>query len=247
MTAITAIGASVSDAPATTVTRKRKWPRYLLKGAGVLAAMLMASHYLWVASGSNQWELAKDQDGIKVWTLKTPGTGLVKVKATTQIQSKLGGMVKLLEDLDSCADASCYDGRIIQPIESVPGRYAAFVTYKFDLPGMKTRQYVLLQQHHQDANTRELRLELLAAPNSIAPDDCCVRVTHLHNKWRIVPRADDRLEVELIQDTDIGGLPYFIANVGLIEGTFAIFRSIQGLMDMPKYRDARIESVQELT
>lgn len=247
MTAITATGQTLTDEPAATAKRKRRWPGYLFTGAAILAAVLLISHWAWVGSGSSQWQLAKDQDGIKVWTLKTPGSALVKVKATTQVQSKLAGMVKLLEDLDSCVDASCYDGRIIESVESVPGRYAAFVTYKFDLPGLKTRQYVLFQQHHQDASTKELRLELVAAPNTLAPDDCCVRVSHLHNKWHIVPRANDQLDVELIQDTDIGGLPYFIANVGLVEGTFAIFRGIQDLMNKEKYRDARIESIQELT
>lgn len=246
MEAIAANSASMTNpTESSTAARRRRWPKYLAIAAAVLAVGLLISHWMWVASGSNQWELAKDRDGIKVWTLKAPGTGLVKVKATTRLQSKLAGMVKLLEDLDSCSDASCYDGRVIEPLESAPGRYAAYVTFKFNMPGLKPRQYVLLQRHQQDANTKELSVQLDAAPDKIAPDECCVRVSHLRNQWHIVPRDGNQLDVELIQDTDIGGLPYFVANVGLIEGTFAIFHGMQDLMNQEKYRNARVDSVQE--
>jgi hypothetical protein len=238
-------GASV-DAPAKPKARGRVLKGVVL-GLVALLAILLVSHWLWAASGSNQWKLAMDQDGVKVWTLKTPGSPLVKIKATTRVKSSLAGMVKLLEDLDSCVDANCYDGKVIESIETVPGRYAAYMTFKFDIPGLKTRQYVLLQHHHQHPVSKQLHIDISAASNRIPPDDCCVRITHLHNVWNLTPLQGGELDIEFMQDTDVGGLPYFVANYALTQGTYQILHGMQGLMNKQQYREARIDSVQELT
>ena len=230
-----------------TPKRKRKFVRLALYALVALAVILALSHVIWNRSGSNQWELALDKEGVKVWTLKTPGTDLVRIKATTRIKSSLSGMVKLLEDLESCVDAKCYDAKVIQPITTVPNQYAAFVQFKFDIPGLKTREYVLLQEHIQDPVSKKLDINIIAAPNRIARDECCVRITHLHNHWTLTPLKNGELDIEFMQDTDIGGLPYFMANPALTYGTHEILLGMQGLMNMAKYRDARLANIQELS
>jgi len=221
--------------------------RLLLPLAAVaLVAVLVIAHVAWNRSGSNQWELAIDENGVKVWTLKTPGSNVVMVKATTTIQSRLAGMVKLLEDLESCVDAQCYDAKVIEPVQSVPGRYAAYIRFKFDVPGFNTQDFVLFQEHYQDPASKKLEINLLAAPNRIARDECCVRVKHLHNNWKITPRQNGRLDIEFTQDTDMEGLPYFLVNFALKAGTHEIMSGMQKLMDMDKYKHAKVDYIQEL-
>ncbi|RSZ60411.1 hypothetical protein HF313_20035 [Massilia atriviolacea] len=237
-------------APPATPKRKSRFARFArfaLYGLLALAVILALSHVLWNRSGSNAWELAMDKEGVKVWTMKTPGTDLVRIKAATRIKSSLAGMVKLLEDLESCVDAKCYDASVIQPIATMPNQYAAFVQFKFDIPGLKTREYVLLQEHIQDPVSKKLDINIIAAPNRIPRDACCVRITHLHNHWTLTPLKNGELDIEFMQDTDIGGLPYFLANPALTYGTHEILLGMQGLMNMAKYRDARLANIQELS
>lgn len=231
--------------PTTKTKRKRKILKYILYSALALAAILMLLHLIWNRSGSNQWELAIDKDGVKVWTLKTSGSNLVKVKAATRIKSRLGGMVKLLEDLDSCAEADCYDAKVIQSIETLPGRYAAYVRFKFDIPGLKTQDYVLFQEHYQDPVSKKLEINLMAAPSRIPWDECCVRITHLNNSWKITPLRNNELDIEFTQDTDME-MPYFLVNFALTRGTYEILHGLQDIMNMEKYRNARGGYIQEL-
>lgn len=231
--------------PARKTGRRHKVLKYTLYGAVALIAILLIAHLIWNGSGSNQWELAIDKNGVKVWTQKTPGSNLVRVKAKTQVSSRLAGMVKLLEDLDSCIDAMCYDAKVIQTMDTPPGRYAAYVRFKFDIPGMTTRDYVLFQEHYQDPVSKKLEINIIAAPNKIPRDECCVRVTHLHNNWQITPLENGRLDIEFMQDTDIAGMPYPLVNLALTQGTYEILHGMQDLMDMDKYRNAQVDYIQE--
>lgn len=217
--------------------------RKLLYGALLAAVLAIVAYGMWVGiAGSNQWRLVKDKNGVQVWTLKTPGSSLVQVKAHTRIKSSLAGMVKLLEDPSSCVDAHCYDGTVIERLPAVPNRYAAYVSFKFDIEGLRTREYVLFQQHYQDPNTGKLVIHMLAAPDRMPRDPCCVRITHLDNTWRLTPLPDGVLDVEFAQDTDLGGLPSLLADFALVEGTYQILDGMQGLMNLPRYRHAQLDS-----
>ena len=226
----------------------RKFLQRVGYGALGLGAALFVGHLVWTGSGSNQWELAADKDGVKVWTLKSPGTARLRVKAHAVIKSSLGGMVKLLEDLDSCADAYCYDTKLIRNVESVPGQNARYVRFKFDvpIPGFATRDYVLFSEHVQDPKSKKLELNIMAAPDALPRDACCIRVTHLHNNWKLTPLATKELDIEFTQDTDLGGMHYVLANIALKEGMYKVMREMQDFMNKPRYRNARVDSIQEL-
>lgn len=227
-------------------TRRRRWLRYLLYAALALLLSALLADQIWKASGSNEWQLSMESEGVQVWTLKTPGNPLIRVRAKSTIDSSLGGMLKLLEDLDSCADAGCYDARVIEQVPALDRQYLAFSTFKFDIPGFKPREYVLLQRHLQDPVSKAVDLDIIAAPNKLPRDPCCVRITHLFNSWRLTPLPGNKLEVEFMQDTDIGGLPYWMANAFLKYGTFEIMKGMPALMDMERYRNARLDYVEEL-
>lgn len=235
----------ITAKPAARVRARGMWRKRLLYGVFALAALVIVAHWVWVRSGSNQWQRIKDENGVQVSTLKAPSSGLVLVKAHTRIKAPLAGMVKLLEDLTSCADAHCYDGAVIERLPMTPGRYAAYVTFRFDITGLKTREYVLFQEHSQDPRTGQLVIHLLAAPDRLPRNPCCVRVTHLDNTWRLTPLAGGELDVELTQDTDVGGLPDVLANLALTQGTYQILRGIQNLMNMERYRTAQVDSIKQ--
>lgn len=223
----------------------RRFLRYTFYALLLLAVILMAAHFVWKSSGSGEWELVREEAGVKVWNRKTPGFTQVQVRAETQVRSSMAGMLTLLEDLDSCVDAYCYDERRLEQLPSLPGRAATYVRFRFDIPGLKSREYVLFAERYQDPNTRQVDINIMSAPNRLPRDPCCVRVTHLNNTWKLTPRADGMLGIEFMQDTDLGGLPYFVTNLALTEGTFAIMEEMQSILDKDTYRNARVEGILE--
>lgn len=227
---------------------KREIARILGYGALGLLGIALIAHFVWVASGSNQWQLAREQDGIKLWTLKSPGSGLVRVKGEVRIKSSVSGMVKLLEEFDNSIEGFDMDVQLIREIASTPGNRAIYSRFKFEvpIPGVMTRDYVLFSERFQDPETKKVEINLMAAPDIVPRDPCCVRVTHLHNNWKLTPLRNGELDVEFTQDTDDGGFPYPVQNVFLTEGTHMILEQMRGLMKQEKFQNAQVASIHEL-
>jgi len=227
---------------------KRKIAKILGRGLLGLLALALAGHFVWVASGSNQWELAREKDGIKLWTLKSPGSGLVRVKGEARIKSSVSGMVKLLEEFDNSIEGFDMDVKVIREIASTPRNRAIYSQFKFEIPipGVQTRDYVLFSERFQDPETKRVEINLMAAPDIVPRDPCCVRVTHLHNNWKLTPLKNGELDIEFTQDTDDGGFPYLIQNIFLTEGTHMILDQMRGLMKLEKFQHARVASILEL-
>lgn len=241
-------GGEKIDAAISKHKPKRKIVRILAYGSVGLGLLLLLSHFVWVASGSNQWVLDRDADGIKLWTMKSPGSGLIQVKAEVTMTTKLAGMVKLLEELDESADAFTRDAKVIREIESTPGHRAMYSRFilDFPVPGVAPRDYILFSERFQDPGTKKLEINLMAAPDMMPRDPCCVRVTHLHNNWKLTPLKNGDLNVVFTQDTDDGGIPYVFQNILLKEGTIMILDHMRGLMKQDKYQNAQVASIQEL-
>jgi len=216
-------------------------------GVPALAIVLLISHFGWKMSGSNEWKLFSDKDGTKIWTLKTPGSTLIKVKAVGHVRSRLSGMVRLIENPDSCEEAGCTDSKVIDNVDTRIGCYTAYNSFRFNMPfPMSTREYVVAIQHRQNPQTKQIEVNLLAAPNKTMPLGGCVRVTHMHNIWRLTPTGSDTMEVEYVQDFDMGGrVPYFVTNLFLPEVAKKVFHDLQGMMDKEKYRKAQVAYVME--
>lgn len=246
MDTIKAENATASAATTAKPKRRTKILKYLKYAAIVTVVVLLISHFAWKMSGSNQWELTKDEGGVKLWTLKTPGSTLVQVKSTVKVKSTMAGMLKLLEDMESCVDAGCYDPVTIQRLDVPAGQYSAYVRFKFDVPGVHTQEYVMFQHRIQDPTTKQVKIDLIAAPAKLPRDECCVRITHLHNTWQLTPRDNGEIDIQFTQDTNTGGLPYPVANLGLTEGTFEIMKGMQDLMNKPRYRVDSYADIKEL-
>lgn len=227
-------------------SRLRRWLKFLGYTALILVALGIVAHIAWVHSGSGEWKLVRDENGVKVWTLKSPGSSLLLVKGRVRAKSKVASMVYLIQDArNGCSDSYCYDADVFDRAPTPPGRYSAFMKFKYEIPGMKTRQYVLLHEYEQDPVTKAVVMNLYAAPNKLPRDPCCVRVPYLHNTWTFTPRGNGELDIELIQDTDDGGIPYPIANVFMVEITYMYLNTLPGLMKEARYVNAKVDGILE--
>ena len=221
---------------------KKKVKKFLLFGILSLIVILFLSHWIWKSSGSNQWELERDEKGVKIYTLKSPGSSLIKVKAIRRVQSKLAGLVKLMADPDSCDDVGCYESKLIERIDSLSG----YFTFRIDLPfPFDTREFVTIVLFSQTPQSKKYEVNIIAAPNKIPRNECCVRVTHMHNIWRFTPLENGEFEVEYILDFDAGGsMPYFLANLAPDE-VYTFFLNLQEILNKEKFQNAKLDYVKK--
>src|SRR5215475_5993657 len=68
--------------------KPRTWVRRLVKIVAYVSVALVALYVVasaaWRYSGSNNWEFTEERNGVKVYTLKSPGSDLTQVKGIAQ-------------------------------------------------------------------------------------------------------------------------------------------------------------------
>ena len=222
------------------------WVRRLAKVVALVSVALVALYVVasmaWRFSGSNQWELARDQGGVKVYTLKAPGSDLTQAKGVVQVRSTLGGLVKLMTDPSTCDGAGCHavsNTRVDEWLE-----YASFT---IDLPfPFQKREFVIRSQIHQDPSTKEILVVVGPAPDKAPPNDCCFRVTNMNNTWRFTPLENGLVEMEFVYSIDVGGfVPNLLMNTMRPKRVADALLAAKDILYKKKYQDVKLDYIKE--
>lgn len=231
--------------------RRRRWARALIYGGALLAIVVFAANVLWTLSGSNQWTLEMEQDGVKVYSLKAPGAYNKQYKAVMRGKFTLNQLVAgLIENstADNCKHhiPGCMDVQVIQPWN--PRTMSDTVLWKLQLPApFSPRETLIRSQISQDPATRVVTVDVIAAPNAAPRNPGTVRLTHMQNRWRYTPVGNGETEIEFLQDIDMGGFfPAFLLNLAGAQQTYAfIHDQLPGLLDKPALKTMRYDFIQE--
>jgi hypothetical protein len=188
-----------------------KITKYLSLVALTLIVILSLAHFVWKSSGSNEWKLEIDKDGVKVYSLKPPGSSLKRIKGITRIKTTLNHAVAAMLDTDTenCAEwiRGCVISQSAEPWNAKDQYLIQFVRVNYPSP-FSPREYLLKVQVTQDAKSKAVFVEFTAVPDLLPKNDCCFRVTHMRNSWRYTPLENGEIEVEHLEDVD-HEIPYF--------------------------------------
>lgn len=235
----------LSPAPGPAI-KTRRWLRRLKKTLLYTAISLIAFYFVgrlvWRFSGSNQWELYGDKNGVKIYTLKQPGSDLRKFKSVFRIHAALGSLIKYMQDPDACNDVGCINA---YEIERQDDRLQyGYFAYKLPFP-FQAREMVVRQQFYQEPKTKIVLAEYVAYPDKLPPNDCCFRVTTMNNTWRITPLGNNEVQIEYVLDMDMGGfIPDILSNTSRPNLLF-LFPKLEEWVNRPKYKDAKFDWIQE--
>lgn len=204
---------------------------------GVLLVALFGAHLAWTNSGSNQWKLVSDQDGIRISALKSPGYSLMKYKVNVRFDSELPEVLFMLTDLDTGKDFGASDIKRIEEV-STPSLFYAYDTYKLTLPKPFGQvEVVLLNQCYEDPKTNRYHINIYAAPNRIPRDGDIPRVVHLSNNWTLTP-VTGGVDVESVSEMDLG-LPYVLANLAMPEVIGSQIKAMREVMKTDRYKNGK--------
>lgn len=200
------------------IDKPRKWFRTSIKILWITSISIVILYFLagliWRYSGSNQWKLAYEKNGVKVYTLKMPGSDILQVRGVARYQSTVAGMVKLDTINNSLVAAGATD------IADLGGDdQAKYSTFRFNMGRLfRPREYVTRTQIYQNPITKQVLVETWATPEKLPPNPCCFRVTELHNSQRITPLGNGEIEVEYTMNMDLGGfVPAYLQNYGRVK------------------------------
>lgn len=207
-----------------------------------LVALLFVARLIWRFSGSNQWEFVGERNGVKVYSLKAPGSDLETVKGVVRVRSTLASLAKMTQDADLCTDLGCYESKMLERVDD----QVQYFSCRFDFPfPFHTRELVVRTQTYQNPHTKEILVWVAAAPDKTPPNDCCFRVTDMNNTWRYTPLGDGQVEVEHVENANGGGyVPDLVLNMGRRNIMFTALPKLQDILNK-KYQNAKLDFIKE--
>jgi hypothetical protein len=226
---------------------KGRIKKLLIRGAAVLVVGAVAGHLAWKYSGSKRWTKVGERNGVTVYSMKSPGSTIEKFKAVWKIHSRLSRVVMWVSDTDEGPQdhaMGLYDLKILER----RGERVSWSSYKQPIVSFLTpREFVIKTEFEQDPKTRALIYSVTAEPDRIPPNDCCVRISVMDNRWTLAPLSNGDIEVEWFSDMDLGGaVPYILQNLVMPEGMLSFAPKLQGFMEREKYKNAKYDWIQEI-
>lgn len=215
---------------------------------GVLGLMVISTiaHFAWKYSSSDGWKLVRDENGLQIYTMKDPGATLLKVRAKTRVKTSLTSSVFLFRgDESTNDDLGGQNFKIFGRIET-PSAYLAYFSSIQPMPAPFTpKEIVALLNYSQDQKTKEVLVNVQAAPSKIPPTPNTSRVTHLNNMFRLTPLPNGEVEWEVNMYVDMG-LFYPLANMIMPEFLYKGISEQRQLVLTEKFQKVKLISVQEL-
>lgn len=215
--------------------------KYLMYSILTIILLIFISQLVWKMSGSNQWEFIADKEGVKIYTLKAPGSNILKVKGITRVKSTLSGLVAISQDQTTCDE--CLKAEVIEQVSD----QLSYVTFAFPFPYyFEPREFVVQSLYSQDPKTKEVVFNFTSAPGKLAPDDKYFRVTHFYVFWKFTPLGNGEVELEMIRDIDPGGYaPAIMVNNYMPYEAWELLDSVQEAVSKDKYQNAKISFIEE--
>jgi len=225
----------------------RKLVRILSFGVALLMAILVIAHFAWKYSGSNQWQLEQDRDGIKVYSMKSPGSTLKKFKGVTRIKSTLSRIVATMMDssTEGCRefDPTCTAGDFLEQWNSKDQYFVRYFRLDFPRP-FSPRDLVVKTQFSQDPQSKAVVVLVTALADGVPPKECCSRITHLNNTWRYTPVENGEIEVEFLGDYDFG-MPYPMFNRLVPRALHGLLSEVERVFNEEKHQHTEFAFVKE--
>lgn len=247
MTAASAQGETLQEQKTESpVVKSRTWgrklARILFRVSLSLVVVLFFAQLIYRLSGSNQWELVLEKDGIKAYSLKAPGSDLVQFKAVGRIHSTLPGIVAWMKDTNACKVQGCTESIEVERV----GDQLQYNYFQYDFSPFGKRDFMIRSQFYQNPETKEVLLTVAAIADRFPRKEGFFRVTNMNNKWRLTPLDNGQVEVEIENNLDPGGLfTATLFNMRRPEGMYDILTHLEKWVNKEKYQNAKFDFIKE--
>ncbi|WP_286976542.1 START domain-containing protein [Pseudomonas sp.] len=195
--------------------------------------MMVATLALMAASvaQAEQWNLVKDEDGIKVYLSEVAGSPYKAYRGVTQIKAEMPKLLALQNDaVGSCKWIhECKSQKLLKQEGDVYWVYSQFNT-----PWPVTPRDSVMKVTSKKASDGTVTRSMQGAPNDLPPTDGMVRVSKVDGSWTFTPKASGVVEVVYQVHTEPGGsVPSWLANKFVVEAPFNTLKAYRTLAEQP--------------
>ena len=168
------------------------------------------------------WSLAKEKEGIRVFTQDSSYSGFKMFRGEVQLRANFERTLEFLKDAKIATEwlHDCIESRLLESFSS--SHYTVYQAIKAPWP-VHDRDYVLDIRVNRSESIRKAVIQVkgLDRPDLVPLKNKRVRVTELIGTWTVTETAEN--SVEIIYQTEAnptGKIPAWLANAFVVDQPF---------------------------
>ncbi len=195
---------------------------------------------------STEWEMVKEQNGIKVYTREVESKDFKELKMEGVIKGQsLSSFVALFHDLNSYHKwvYSFGEAKVLRHISETEMIY--YLRSDFPWP-LSDRDFVVKNKIWQDVNTLAFHSHSIIYNKFYNEIDDCVRVTEFEASWVITPKSKGEYYLNYYFNTDPNGnIPAWLVNSFLDVGPLHTVENLEKYANSKDYKNVSFSFIQE--
>ena len=198
------------------------------------------------AHADADWVLARESQGIAVWTRPVAGFPVHEFKAVTTVKSTLQGLACLIMDTEHAPDWVFRTKRIeLLSRDDSSGNFVIHVVTDFPWP-LRDRDVVVQGNVRQDPDGAVIITSRSAPAGMQSHDRNFVQMPYFSGLWILRPLRKGEVEVTLQGLADPGGIiPAGIVNLIIHETPYQTWRGLRRVIGAPRYQAATMPQLRE--
>lgn len=178
------------------------------------------------------WKLAKNKNGVLVYTRNAKGTKLKEFKAKVTIRTSMKSLVDLLEDVPNYPkwQATVTSSKILKRINE----NEFYIFYSSDIPWPITDRDIVLIATRTKSSKGNIVYSFKTTPDYIKEKEGFIRIRKGYGAWELNPKDNGFIEVVYRFYGDPGGsLPEGIINMFIVDGPYKTLLNIKNKFHKP--------------
>jgi hypothetical protein len=182
------------------------------------------------AKSQATWELAKEKNGIKVFTSTGGASKFKAIKVEAVLTGTLDKLVSILLDPTNNKQwiyntAQAYFIKRLSPTETL-----SYTETSVPWPA-SNRDVPILMQVNVDNHNNTLKVIAKGVPNAVPAKKGFVRISYFNSAWNVKYDGKSKLYINYFLEVDPGGsVPAWINNLFVAKGPYETFNSLAGML-----------------
>ena len=176
------------------------------------------------------WELAKDKNGIKVYTATEDGSKIKSIKVEAVLTGTLQKLVKILLDVENNKEW-VYNTKQTYILKAVNANEILYYS-ETALPWpVANRDIPVRMRLNFNTTNNTLRVTAAGEPNAYPVQKNIVRIQLFNSSWEVKPEGKNKIRIVYFLKIDpSGNVPAAVTNMFVTKGPYETFDNLSKLL-----------------
>ncbi len=196
----------------------------------IITLFIFCSEIASVCPAQYQWELRKDEDGIKVYRGTAPGSAFKAIKVECTLDGSLSNLANILSQVDLQKEWVFHSktAYLLKRVTPYDLYYYAETAMPWPLVNRDAAVHLVLTK---DSVQHTLIATGTSVPKYVPEEKDKVRIPHSLVKWNVTEAAQGKVHIIYTIEVDPGGsLPAWLVNMFADKGPYESFKKLAELL-----------------